>query len=1713
MSLNPDAEYNESRKEEVDDLVRDCARDMGTAAEQAARLHRLARILDGEFRRCLAALDGYFIRSPDEHLFKRLQRAVLVPEMEQLLWRGVADANIALAQACARVIVSSRARACRAGVSHDAVTNAAIEWALRGEQPLRSLGTSLLVILLRTRSVADFVVASDLPATLLQRLAAGSYEAAPPAAGEAGVPPATTIAGSTSDGAATTAESKTSEPPVAGAEASALRESGGGDVFDDGEAFGSLRDLQYTEQVAALECVSELGEYHDMVTPTVASDGLNMLLRLMREERISHPWLPSETLQRRTTVFQATDTLASLVAHRRLAYNFVQICGVEQLLELLERYPDRCDALVESTALCFYGFACQSTVFSLVCERSCFRGVIAAAIRFLSAEHEPARRFAANFFSFAFSYNCVLSTFEALGGAAVLIDAALPAADNFDDYDVDESNQHHIVRALQLYLRGHVAQFIVEAGARHAAALSRQTSRAAENAARSGSASLSTTEQSGTGRTVSSQTTPAVQAQTRRNVSAVTTPLRQRVGVGLRAGPDPLRAGDDGSVLSTDTARDSFVLRAPAGSSARWRFLPRLHVRGPQQSVDVPDRVAVQCLNFLLACRATVWSEDVRRLPPHLRNVQAFVDAGGVKRLLRVVHAALEHSSSYTAAEHALDALALLTPFARTASDVCNAELDDGVDGISLLLDAATHFEVEAIAIPAMRVMACLVGPYHQPECKFFLGRAFHGNSAPVSTSTHSASGGGRHGDGPRGAVNSASGSRFGCRCGLRSDEAEFRAVRSVVRRHDGLKVGIFLLEDSRAPAVADDTRLLACHLLCAMARDEEVAHILQRASVDTLLSEMVRSGVPDVTRRVKFEALRDVAFELISLMTAGGASGVAVGLDAADPTMRKIEKRAIVNATRVQYSQKELLSVVHEHLIACGLRRAAIALDIEAGLGLAMPARRSARSKPRSVSTAISRRLASTQSSPQRGPSSASQVVEQVPAAEATPSSAAPTVAGRKRSRPAEARSRRRSATNSARTSETPGTDGSGDGRPLRRSRRLSNAGLDDAAAVSTPRLRESDLAGSTTVPVRHTAPSTRTRRRRDAKVAEAPPLVVPPSATAPRRRQPKRLTVRSKESPSGEAETPLPDASEATPTGERATPASVGSSAGAKRHAALDTPAKASPASADALVHALRVRAPRASTHGTASASTSHSPSGTPRASVRQTRDTTLGKIVTSYLRQQHAQCEDPIAVLPPFSLRSRHECPRATVERAPHVAAGVVARQLGGSWSGVGHRKFTRRFRFSRFRYTKGFHDTEGASCVAFMPTGRNVAVGSRAGSLSLYDPETGTTLASVDEAHASRVWTIEAQRAPQARASPLLLSTDKLHNYAVWRSFDAPALLRGDNCVEAHFGNVTDRMVLAEDLQTRVLDLPSGRELCVLRDPGARASLNYTINSACFSPLDDMILADGVLYDPRMPAVVHKFDKLTSADYDGATALFHPSGLDVLIRNAVWDLRALKLRMLIPHLETERGIFSSSGEALYCYRGASRSDYEMPSRKFTVLDGDTYREITTVEDNRLVMHLAADPLDSCLAVVDAAENSDSNVRLLEIGRPKVGDDGSDDEDGQDSDDDDDGAGDDGMSDRMSARDWDAAAWELLSDGEDGDLDDGWEGVGIDITAGGAGAGAGRSPSSRGSTSDEGEQDDVVETHLAPNELQHLIGMLISHETGEHQRSDEGDSDSSL
>lgn len=53
-------------------------------------------------------------------------------------------------------------------------------------------------------------------------------------------------------------------------------------------------------------------------------------------------------------------------------------------------------------------------------------------------------------------------------------------------------------------------------------------------------------------------------------------------------------------------------------------------------------------------------------------------------------------------------------------------------------------------------------------------------------------------------------------------------------------------------------------------------------------------------------------------------------------------------------------------------------------------------------------------------------------------------------------------------------------------------------------------------------------------------------------------------------------------------------------------------------------------------------------------------------------------------------------------------------------------------------------------------------------------------------------------------------------------------------------------------------------------------------ATFDPSDELVLNDGILWDPRIPTrPIHKFDKLNTAN----SGVFHPHGSEVIINSEV------------------------------------------------------------------------------------------------------------------------------------------------------------------------------------------------------------------------------------
>lgn len=97
------------------------------------------------------------------------------------------------------------------------------------------------------------------------------------------------------------------------------------------------------------------------------------------------------------------------------------------------------------------------------------------------------------------------------------------------------------------------------------------------------------------------------------------------------------------------------------------------------------------------------------------------------------------------------------------------------------------------------------------------------------------------------------------------------------------------------------------------------------------------------------------------------------------------------------------------------------------------------------------------------------------------------------------------------------------------------------------------------------------------------------------------------------------------------------------------------------------------------------------------------------------------------------------------------------------------------------------------------------------------------------------------------------------------------------------------------QARIFDLATHQALATLSldDVPSLAPLVGTPGSsrrspgsggACYSPSDELLLWGNVLWDPRTPAPVHRFDAFT--DPGNSAGAFHPNGLEVILNSEIW-----------------------------------------------------------------------------------------------------------------------------------------------------------------------------------------------------------------------------------
>ncbi|KAI1711493.1 DDB1- and CUL4-associated factor 1 [Ditylenchus destructor] len=336
--------------------------------------------------------------------------------------------------------------------------------------------------------------------------------------------------------------------------------------------------------------------------------------------------------------------------------------------------------------------------------------------------------------------------------------------------------------------------------------------------------------------------------------------------------------------------------------------------------------------------------------------------------------------------------------------------------------------------------------------------------------------------------------------------------------------------------------------------------------------------------------------------------------------------------------------------------------------------------------------------------------------------------------------------------------------------------------------------------------------------------------------------------------------------------------------------------------------------------------------------------------------------------------------------------------------------RRFVFSRFRYWKSFaEEDETFTCCNFSNDDEYIQIGNFTGDVFCYNIRTGQHI-STSNCHHSYLTSIQ-----QSKNGKLMLTSSGLMPplSTLWRmgpqNEPQEPLIEFPEETYVDFGHNRSSHHLVGTMRSKatVYDTETGMPIVRLYDE--TLANGYERNRACFDPYDELVLNDGILFDPRVGStgrVVHKFDKLNS-DISG---LFHPKGSEVIINSEVWDLRTYRLLHTVPALNQCKVMFNSTANIIF---GDVSDDFEprfnaVYNSSFRTLDAGNYQVITTMDTKKQLHDFCPDHSDNFVALIEANPiMRDPNLcKLYEVGRGREPDEEDEDEDIDEEDDDEEG-----------------------------------------------------------------------------------------------------------
>ncbi|GMR49065.1 hypothetical protein PMAYCL1PPCAC_19260, partial [Pristionchus mayeri] len=241
----------------------------------------------------------------------------------------------------------------------------------------------------------------------------------------------------------------------------------------------------------------------------------------------------------------------------------------------------------------------------------------------------------------------------------------------------------------------------------------------------------------------------------------------------------------------------------------------------------------------------------------------------------------------------------------RVLHDLCAPVSSDiEVSGLAVilgLLDDQEYGDAEAPIAALCALVACIAAPIEQDGARrLSVSRKLHGGGHSTGKQHHGQ---------PTGDL--------------------FAKMVNTIRSNSGLMLLNKLIRSKTPITSADEIRALTCKVLVGLARDPEIRRILlllPLISQNELHDLMNEPACPD--KKSFHSQFCTEAKNLIAAVTEKSLKDVKKDL-----TQERLWKSHIISSTQIAYNERELLQLIHSHLVSKDLSAAAAALSTEADL------------------------------------------------------------------------------------------------------------------------------------------------------------------------------------------------------------------------------------------------------------------------------------------------------------------------------------------------------------------------------------------------------------------------------------------------------------------------------------------------------------------------------------------------------------------------------------------------------------------------------------------------------------------------------------------------------------------------------------------------------------------------------------------------------------